>query len=80
MTAKFAELVFEVDPAPSEPEGAASSWFCRHCFSRVLHNARLRLSFCPVHGLGSELAPTRLAPGGRIPPTSRGDADRFREA
>ena len=62
MTAKFAEIVFEVDSHRESSEPTAPPSVCRRCFSTVRHNLRLRLSFCPVHGLGFELAPRPLSP------------------
>jgi hypothetical protein len=62
MTAKSAEIVFEIDPHRERSEPAGPPSVCRRCFSTVRHNLRLRLSFCPVHGLGFELAPSPLPP------------------
>lgn len=79
MSAKFAEIVFEISPAPSQSETAEPSWICHRCYSKVLHNTRLRLSFCPVHGLGFELVPRQPGPS-RAPSDSSGAGKRSRGA
>ena len=67
MTAKVAEITFEVDPPTRSDEAPQLSWVCRRCFSAIRHNVRLRLSFCPVHGLCFELAPRGPGPVRPLP-------------
>ncbi|MGI0129509.1 MAG: hypothetical protein ACREDK_06145 [Thermoplasmata archaeon] len=52
-----AETILEADPAPPGSDPPQAARHCRSCFSEVHRNTRLRVSFCPVHGLGFVLVP-----------------------
>lgn len=41
----------------SGPNAPTVTLFCDRCHSEATHNEVLRISFCPVHGLGSSLRP-----------------------